>query len=57
MGSAQYCYGVIYMDASFDIGNYKTEDRVCARTTMAFLIAQEIGTGVRAGACCGSRVR
>jgi hypothetical protein len=56
MGSAQY-YGVIYMDASFDIGNYKTEDRVWARTTMAFLIAQEIGTGVRAGACCGSRIR
>lgn len=41
--SAAYCGGVISMDADFDLQNYRRDDRLWTRTTMAFLIAHEYG--------------
>ena len=46
--TAVYCNGVIYMDAGYDIKNYRDSDRLWARTTMAFLIAHEYGHHVQA---------
>lgn len=42
--SAAYCNtGVISMSADYDLKNYRNDDKVWARTTMAHLIAHEYG--------------
>lgn len=41
--SAAYCDGVISMDANYDLANYRNDNQLWARTTMAHLVAHEYG--------------
>ena len=59
--SAAYCGGgVISMSADYDLKNYRTDDKLWARTTMAHLIAHEYGhhiqrlTGITAASAARS---
>ena len=41
--SAAYCGGVISMNANYDLQNYRNDNPLWARTTMAHLVAHEYG--------------